>query len=47
VAVDAGEAGDERRAVEGLELVEAAAVDDPGDDLADVVGRARSVGTTP
>ena len=31
--LDAGEAADERVAVERLELVEAAAVDDPGDDL--------------
>ena len=41
VAVDVGEAADERRAVLGLELVQAAAVDDPGDDLARVVGRSR------
>ena len=38
--MDAGEAGDERRAVARLELVEAAAVDDARDHLADVVGRA-------
>ena len=35
VALDVGEAGDERLAVERLELVEAAAVDEAGDDLAD------------
>ena len=40
IAHDAGEAADERRAVGGLELVEAAAVDDAGDDLAHVVGAA-------
>ena len=40
VAVDVGEAGDDGRAVLGLELVEAAAVDDAGDDLARVVGGA-------
>ena len=33
MALDAGEAADERVAVEGLELVEAAAVDDPRDHL--------------
>ena len=36
-AVQAREAGDERRAVALLELVEARAVDEPRDDLADVV----------
>ena len=36
-APDAGEAGDQRRAVEALELVELGAVDEPGDHLADVV----------
>ena len=41
VAVDAREAGDQRRAVARLELVEAAAVDEAGDHLADVVGLAR------
>ena len=35
------ETGDQRRPVERLELGEPAAVDQPGDDLADVVGRAR------
>ena len=35
VALEVGEAGDQRLAIAGLELVEAAAVDDPGDDLAD------------
>ena len=34
--LDPGEPADERLAVERLELVEAAAVDEPGDDLADV-----------
>ena len=38
VAPDAREAADQRRAVERLELVEAAAVHQPRDDLADVVG---------
>ncbi len=37
-AVDVREAGDERRAVARLELVEAGAIDDAGDHLADVVG---------
>ena len=41
VAVDVGEAGDERLAVARLEVVEAAAVDEPGDDLADLDGPAR------
>ena len=41
VAHDAREPADERRAVSRLELVEAAAVDDAGDDLAHVVGAAR------
>ena len=41
VAVDAGEAGDQRRAVFGLELRELAAVDDPGDHLVHVVGHSR------
>ena len=40
-AVEPGEAGDERRAVALLELVEARAVDEPRDDLADVVRLAR------
>ena len=40
VAPDVGEAGDERRAVVPLELVEPAAVDESGDHLAHVVGRA-------
>src|SRR4029079_8397193 len=35
-ALDPAEAADERLAVERLELVEAAAVDEPGDDLANV-----------
>ena len=38
VPVEAGEAGDERLAVLALELVELAAVDEPRDDLAHVVG---------
>ncbi len=38
IAPDAGEAGDERRAVARLELVELAAVDDARDHLAHVVG---------
>ena len=38
MAVDAREAGDERLAVRALELVERAAVDQPRDDLAHVVG---------
>ena len=33
MTLDPGKAADERVAVEGLELVEAAAVDDPGDHL--------------
>jgi hypothetical protein len=37
---DVGETRHEGRAVERLELVEAAAVDDAGDDLAGVVGLA-------
>ena len=36
IALDPGEAADERLAVELLELVEARAVDDPGDHLARV-----------
>ena len=40
-AVEAREAGDEGGAVARLELVEARAVDDPGDDLAHVVGLPR------
>ena len=40
VAVDVGEAGDERRAVELLELVEARAVHEPRDQLVRVVGLA-------
>ncbi len=36
-----GEAADERRAVARLELVEARAVDDAGDHLAHVIGRAQ------
>ena len=36
-AVEAGEAGDQGRTVAGLELVEAGAVDEPGDHLAHVV----------
>ena len=36
VALDPREAADERLAVERLELVEAGAVDDPGDHLARV-----------
>ncbi len=36
---EVGEAGDERRAVARLELVEAGAVHDPRDHLAHVVGR--------
>jgi hypothetical protein len=39
-----GEAGDQRGAVARLELVEARAVDDAGDDLAHVVGLARVAG---
>ena len=41
------EAGDERRAVERLELVEPAAVHDPRNDLAHVVGVFQSGGTMP
>ena len=41
VAVDVGEAGDQGRAVELLELVKARAVDDAGDDLPRVVGLAQ------
>ena len=41
VAVDVREAGDQRLAVLGLELVELTAVDDAGDDLVDVVGGPR------
>ena len=40
-AVDVGEAGDERLAVARLEVVEAAAVDEAGDDLADLDRPAR------
>ena len=40
IAQQAREAGDQRRAVAGLELVELAAVDDARDDLAHVVGLA-------
>ena len=40
VSVDVGEAADDRRRVLGLELVEAAAVDDASDHLARVVGGA-------
>ena len=39
-AGDAGEAADERRAVARLELVEARAIDEAGDDFAHVVGTA-------
>ena len=45
VAVEVGEAVHERLAVARLELVESAAVDEPGDDLADVVGRRGSAET--
>ena len=38
VAPEAGEAGDERGAVEAFEFVELAVVDEAGDDFADVVG---------
>jgi hypothetical protein len=38
-APDAREAGDERFAIELLELVELGAVDDAGDDFAHIVGR--------
>ena len=44
IAHDPREAADQRRPVGRLELVEAAAVDDAGDDLAHVVGAARVVG---
>ncbi|MNV77103.1 hypothetical protein D3C71_1704990 [compost metagenome] len=37
---DAGEAAHERRAVQGLELIQLRAVDDAGDDLAHVIGGA-------
>src|SRR5207249_4703596 len=40
IALDAREAADRRRPVKGLELVESRAVDDPRDDLANVVLRA-------
>ncbi len=40
-AVDAGEAANQRLPVERLELVELGAVNDAGDDVAHVVGRAR------
>ena len=48
IALEMGEARHERLAVERLELVEPAAVDEPGDDLADLerpaeVGRDRGV----
>src|SRR5204862_6626265 len=43
VAPDPREAGDERRPVERLELVEARAVDDPRDDLAHVVRLPRAL----
>ena len=42
--VDMREAADQRGAVERLELVEFAAIDDAGDDFVDVVGRADIVG---
>ena len=42
IAAEMREAADQRRAVELLEFVELAAVDDAGDDLAHVVGLARS-----
>ena len=41
MAVDVGKAGDQRRAVELLELVKVRGVDDAGDDLAGVVGLAQ------
>ena len=47
IAVEAREAGDQRRAVERLELVEARAVDEARDHLAHVVGLRRSGGTMP
>ena len=40
LAMDPGEAADQRRAVVRLELLEFAAVDDAGDHLAHVVGTA-------
>ena len=40
VAPDPGKAADQRLAVEPLELVELAAVDEPGDDLAHLIGPA-------
>src|SRR5919202_1435846 len=43
-ALDAREAADERGAVEGLELVQAAAVDEAGDDLAHVIADAAFAG---
>jgi hypothetical protein len=46
-AVEAREAGDERRPVARLELVEARAVDDARDHLAHVVGLLVSCGMTP
>jgi hypothetical protein len=39
--MDMGEAADQRGAVARLELVEARAVDDPRDHLADVIGLAQ------
>ena len=42
--MDSSEAGDQRRTVARLELVEARAVDDAGDDLAHVVGLPRVLG---
>src|SRR5712691_1384172 len=47
MAHEVGEAGDESRAVEGLELAEAAAVHDPRDHLADVVALAPVRGDDP
>ena len=41
IAPDAGEAADQGRAAERFELVEIRAVDDAGDHLAHVIGRAR------
>src|SRR5699024_5786361 len=41
VTVDVGEAGDQGGAVAGLELVDLAAVDDPGDDLPRVLSGAQ------
>jgi len=40
-AVEMGVAADERRAIVGLELQEARAIDQPGDDLTHVEGDAR------